>query len=107
MAVKFNQAVKHGTLQLIPGVAVAFEDPGAEGYFVAAGWAEKTKDKPAHTYPEGSAVVDPLTRFGDTGAYVQPEVAKAHLDAHDGNPPPPFHETNFWPGLIAPVGGEA
>jgi hypothetical protein len=103
MAIQFNQAVKHGTLQLLPNVPVAFDDAGAEAYFTAAGWAEATDAEPVHTYPEGSAVVDPLTRFGDSGEYVQPEVAEAHIAEYDGNPPPAFHEINFWPGLIAPV----
>jgi hypothetical protein len=102
MAVIFNQAVKHAALQLIPGVPVAFEDDGAEGYFIAAGWADTTDDEPVHTYPVGSAPVDPLTRFADTGRYVMPEVAEEHLAAHDGDPPPPPHEVNFKPGLIAP-----
>lgn len=102
MAVVFNQAVKHGALQFIPGPAVAFEDSGAEAYFIAMGWADSTNDAPGYTYPEGSVVIDPLTRRGDTGEYVQPDLAQAHLDEHDGEPPPPPHELAFRGGLIAP-----
>jgi hypothetical protein len=65
MAVIFNQPVKQGRLQLIPGVALAFKDERAEDYFVACGWAEKTKDKAVHTYPVGS-----LTYFNEAGEEV-------------------------------------
>lgn len=70
MAIKFNQAVKHERLQFIPGVALKFKDAKAEDYFVAAGWAEKTKEKPAHTYEKGSVEIDPDTISADTGKKV-------------------------------------
>lgn len=99
----FNQAVKHGRIQFIPGVAVAFEDADAVPYFVAAGWAEASDEEPKHTYPLGEVDVDPLTRSAETGQFVQPDVAEAHLAEHDGNPPPPAHEAKFKPGVIAPA----
>lgn len=103
MAVIFNQSVKHGRVQFLPGVAVAFEDADAEPYFIAAGWADETKDEPVHTYGLGEVDADPLTRFGETGKFVQPELAQAHLDAHDGEAALPAHETAFQSGLIAPA----
>jgi hypothetical protein len=81
MAIIFNTPVKEGTNQFLPNIPVAFDDEGAEDYFKAAGWAEDTDQAVVHTFPEGTVTVDPLTRFGETGAYVQPEVAKAHLAA--------------------------
>lgn len=70
MAVIFNQAVKHGTLQLIPGSPVAFDDDRAEEYFVAAGWAETTGSEPAFTFPEGSVSIDLDTVNAATGLKV-------------------------------------
>lgn len=70
MAIKFNQAVKHGALQFFPGVSVAFEDASAEAYFVAAGWAEVTADAPVHTYPLGTVEIDPEAVFAETGRKV-------------------------------------
>lgn len=102
MAVKFNQPVKHGSVQLVPGVAVAFEDPDADPYFIAAGWAEATTDDPVFTYTEEQINVDPLARSAETGGYILPKLAEAHLEAHDGNPPPARHEQAFRPGLIIP-----
>ena len=65
MAVKFLSPTKHGTQTFVPGVALAFDDARAEDYFVAAGFAEATKDKPAMTYPEGTVEIDPATVFAD------------------------------------------
>jgi hypothetical protein len=65
MAIIFSTLVKHGTLQFLPGVPVAFEDRDAEPYFIAAGFAEKTKEKPVHTYSEGEVDIDPETTFGN------------------------------------------
>ena len=102
MAIEFNQPVKHGRQQFIPGVSVAFDDPDAEPYFIAAGWASPTTVTPLFTYTEASVQVDPLTRF-PSGGFVQPDVAQAHIDFHGGNPPLPAHETEFTSGLIAPA----
>ena len=65
MAVKFLSSTKHGTQMFVPGVALAFDDPRAEDYFVAAGFAEMTKEKPAMTYLEGTVEIDPATVFAD------------------------------------------
>lgn len=64
MAVTFNQLTKHGTLCLLPGSTVAFDDKGAEEYFIAAGFASKSSKKPDHTFPKGSVEIDPETVFG-------------------------------------------
>lgn len=66
MAIKFTTSgvVKHGKLSFAPGVAYAFEDPDAEPFFIAAGWAERTKDKPVHTFTLGEIDIDPATVFG-------------------------------------------
>lgn len=102
-SIEFNQSVRHGPVQFIPGVPVAFEDPDAAPYFIAAGWAAASDAAPVHVYDAGTIDVDPLTRVAGTGAFVQPDLAEAHLAQHDGNPPPPPHETQFQSGLIAPA----
>lgn len=65
MAVKFNQAVRHGTAQLLPDVAVAFEDSDADAYFIGMGWAASTTDAPVYTYSKDEVSIDPETVFGD------------------------------------------
>ena len=70
MTIKFNQSVKHDRHQFISGVPLKFEDPKAEEYFAAAGWAETTKEKPLHVYPKGSVEIDPETISADTGKKV-------------------------------------
>ena len=65
MAIKFNQPVKHGAVQLLPGIALAFEDADAEAYFTKAGWAEVTSDEPVFTYDAEAIAVDPEAVFGD------------------------------------------
>lgn len=56
-AVVFNQTVKHGRHEFLPKVAVAFEDPDAAPYFVAAGWAAYTADDPVRVYSDRKSVV--------------------------------------------------
>lgn len=63
MPIQFNGPTKHGKLDLIASVPLAFDDKGAEEYFIKAGWAEKTTKTPIHTYPKGSVVIDPNTVF--------------------------------------------
>lgn len=58
MAIKFTAAAKHGTVQFVPGVALAFEDPDAEDYFIEAGWAEATSDEPVHTYDAATVSIE-------------------------------------------------
>lgn len=65
MATVFNQRVKHGRLDLHPGVLYGFEDPDASPYFVAAGWAEETADDPVVLISEGEVEIDPDTTFAD------------------------------------------
>jgi hypothetical protein len=65
MAVKFNQTVRHGTMQFAKGSVIAFEDRDAEPYFIAAGWAEPSTAAPAITYDIGAVDIDPETVFGD------------------------------------------
>lgn len=67
MAVEFHSVTKHDKLQIAPSISIAFEDEGAEAYFIAAGWAVETEDEPVMTFPEGSVTIDPETTFG-TGA---------------------------------------
>jgi hypothetical protein len=73
VAIKFKKdlgPVKHGTQTFPPDVALAFSDDRAEEYFLATGWAEKTKDEPIITYPEGTVEVDPETVHANTGVKV-------------------------------------
>ena len=64
--IKFTTAsvVKHGKHSFAPGVSYAFEDEDAEPYFIAAGWAAKTKEPPVHTFTLGEVDIDPETIFG-------------------------------------------
>lgn len=66
-AITFRALTKHGTLQFLPGVPVAFEDVEAAPYFLAAGFADKSKDEPVHTYPKSSIDIDPEAVFGGGG----------------------------------------
>lgn len=72
MALKFNQVVRHDRVQFLPGVAVAFEDPRAEAYFTALGWADPATDAPVYTYTADEVAIDPETRVAATGALVLP-----------------------------------
>jgi len=65
MAIKFTSPTRHGTITFVPGVALAFEDKDAEPYFIAAGFAEATKDEPMMTYALGDVDIDPETIFAD------------------------------------------
>lgn len=103
MKIEFNQRVKHGRLDFHPGVAYDFEDADAAPYFIAAGWAATTSAPAAVTIGIDELDIDPLTRSAETGAYVLPEAAQAHLDRHDGTPPLRPHEVQFQSGLIAPA----
>ena len=82
MTVKFKGPgiTRHGRLMIAPAVATSFEDPNAEEYFVAMGWAEETNEAPVVEYPEGSVEVDPETVFADgpkKGQKVLPELSNA------------------------------
>lgn len=74
MAIKFTTAgiVKHGKQSFAPGVPYAFEDADAEPYFIAAGWAAPTKEKPVHTFTLGEIDIDPATVFGGGDKRGQP-----------------------------------
>lgn len=72
MAVVFNQVVRESRNILLPGVVLAFEDPDAEPYFVAMGWAEASSDTPVMTYSAEEVSVDPMARVAETGQYVLP-----------------------------------
>ena len=61
MAIVFSELVKHGTFQFAPGVAYGFEDPDAEPYFVACGWASVTTDPAVVTVTLGEIDIDPET----------------------------------------------
>lgn len=61
MAIVFSELVKHGTFQFAPGVVYAFEDPDAEPYFVACGWASVTTDPAVVTVTLGEIDIDPET----------------------------------------------
>ena len=81
MAVKFKGpgVTKQDRLIIAPNQAIAFDDDGAEEYFVAIGWAENTDDEPIFTYPEGSVNIDPETVFADgpkKGQLVMPHRSK-------------------------------
>lgn len=70
MAVKFKNVTKHGVENFVPGVALGFEDPDAEPYFIACGWADATNDEPVIVYEAGRVEVDPETRQNGTGILV-------------------------------------
>jgi len=80
MAIMFNQPVLHDRLQFIPGVSVAI--PGAEHYFVAAGWASETDKPPVFTY-EG-VTYDTSTVISETGQHVLPEEAPSESENLNG-----------------------
>ena len=80
MAIIFRGRTKHGSLDLFPGVPLAFDDFGAEDYFIAAKFADATTKEPVETYIVGSVHIDPLTVFADDGKHVQPEIAAAAID---------------------------
>jgi hypothetical protein len=90
MTVKFKETVKHGTMEFLPGVPLAFEDPDAEPYFKGAGWAENTPDAPIRTYSQDEVSVDANgTRHAESGVMMREiidaggdiEKAKAARDA--------------------------
>lgn len=95
--IKFNQAVQHAGHQFLPGVSVSV--PGAEEYFIAAGWAESTTEESVFTYND--VPVDPRTRFAETGRYVMPEVALADIEERGEEAPSP-QEQAFKLGLVGP-----
>ncbi|WP_225206243.1 hypothetical protein [Novosphingobium huizhouense] len=66
MAVYFKHRFKHGSLDLLPGLPLAFEDDRAEEYFICAGAADATADAPVVTYPAGSVEIDTETVFAGT-----------------------------------------
>ena len=70
MTIQFKERFKHGRLDLLPGVPMAFEDARAEEYFVAVGAAEATDVEPVVTYPVGSVEIDPATVFTGTNTRV-------------------------------------
>lgn len=63
MAVIFNQRVKHGKLDLHPGIVYSFADQTSEDYFVAAGWASLSEETAAVEIAADEAPVDPDTIF--------------------------------------------
>lgn len=65
MAIIFTSPTLHGATRFAPTISTAFDDTGAEDYFVAAGFAGTTKDAAVMTYPEGTVEIDPATVFGD------------------------------------------
>lgn len=79
MAVVFSKRTLHGKCELMPGVPYGFEDEDAEPYFLALGWAEKTKDEPVRVYSKGEIDIDPLTIRASDGKHVMPERAKAEI----------------------------
>lgn len=72
MTIKFHGPgeTKQTGQSFLPGIALAFDDPQAEDFFVAAGWAETTKETPIFTYPEGTVEIDPETVHASTGVKV-------------------------------------
>lgn len=100
MAVKFHSGTKHGKETFLPSISLAFDDPLAENYFIGAGLAEATTEPPVHTYPEGTVVVDPMTRVAATGEFALPEQAQALQDEHGDELPPAPHEAQTGPALV-------
>lgn len=70
MTIKFTGPTRHGTHTFPPGVALAFEDPGAEEYFCKADFAKESSAEPTFTYPVGSVVIDPETVRADNSKRV-------------------------------------
>jgi hypothetical protein len=76
--IMFNQRVKHGRLDLHPGVAYGFEDPDAAPYFKACGWADDHDGDAAVTIGIDELDIDPCTIWGDgsnKGKFVMPDRA--------------------------------
>jgi hypothetical protein len=67
MTIEFGALTKHGTMQFVPDYPLAFDDKGAEEYFVAAGFAAKSDKKAKHTYEEGTIEIDPNTIHYESG----------------------------------------
>lgn len=67
MAVKFKEVALHGKNRFLPNHAYGFEDKDAEPFFIAAGWAEPTKDEPEYVFPLGEVDIDPATIHNDSG----------------------------------------
>lgn len=61
----FSERVKHGRLDLHPGVRYGFEDDAAAAYFKAAGWAVDDDGEPAVVIASGEIEIDPETTFAD------------------------------------------
>lgn len=76
MTLKFTTSVKHDRLEFFPGVALGFEDPRAEAYFTALGWAETTSDGPVRIYSADEVSIDPMTLNAATGALVLPSLSQ-------------------------------
>lgn len=79
--------ILHDRLEFFPGLSLAFDDPDAEPYFIAAGWAETTTKKPVRTYTQEEVSIDPATVHGDgpmKGQPVLPDAAKAAGDKDNG-----------------------
>jgi len=70
MAVKFSSVTLHGKERFLPDIPLAFEDPDAEPYFIACGWAEKTTEEPKYTYSQDEVSVDLDTIHSDSRAPV-------------------------------------
>jgi hypothetical protein len=78
--IKFNQRVKHGTLDFHPGPRYGFEDPDAAPYFKTCGWAEDATGDPDVVITMGELDIDPCTIYGDgpnKGKFVMPDRAAA------------------------------
>jgi len=65
MAVRFTTSYRHGAIEFLPGVSIAFEDPDAETFFKKVGAATSTDDPPVRTYSSDEVDIDPATIFPD------------------------------------------
>lgn len=65
LAIIFGSSVKHQRCHFPPNVPIAFEDPDARPYFLAAGWATPTDRAPELYYPATMFDIDPDTRHAD------------------------------------------
>lgn len=65
MSIIFRTPTRHGRHTFVPGTPLGFEDPDAEPYFIAAGFADDSTEEPKYVYPLDAVDIDPQTTFAD------------------------------------------
>jgi hypothetical protein len=74
MNIIFNQAVKHGKREFVPGVVYGVSAE-AGAYFLATGWASETADPAVVTVDAAETEIDPNTIWGTGENRGQPVIS--------------------------------